>query len=164
MKTLKIFLVAAALFLLERVFFARSFEIFSLSPWLMFTFCLTGAAVSDEAHTSIITAGLCGLAADMSGGGVAGSAMAAFALSASLVHYFAVRLFRDSIVVSIVAVFLFGLGGEMLYFLLNSGGVISFSAIAVFWSVALPLAAVNSVFALLMYPLAKRVFAGRRYV
>lgn len=164
MKSLKIFLVIAALFLLERVFFAMYLEIFSLCPWLMFSFCLVAAAVADEPFEAIVTSGFCGLLADISGGGYAGSSMAVFALSATVVYYFTSRFFRNSRLIALIAVFLFGLLGEMLYFLLNSSGINNFSVISVLWHIALPLAVIDTVFAFLVYPLAKRIFAGRRYV
>lgn len=157
MKSLKIFLVCAILFLLERVFFTR-FEIFSLTPWLMFAFCLISAAVKEELGSLPVIAGLCGLAADLSGGGATGSAMASFAISAALVHFFAARIFRNSLIISLAAVFAVGIFGEMLYFVLNSGGAVNFSKAAALWSVALPLSAINTLFALIMYPLAKRMF------
>ena len=43
MKSIKIFAVCVILFLLERVFFTR-FQIFSLTPWLLFSFCAVSAA------------------------------------------------------------------------------------------------------------------------
>lgn len=164
MKSVKIFFAVAALFLLERVFFAVHLEIFSLCPWLMFTFCLIASAVSEEPYEAIITAGFCGLLADISGGGAAGSAMAVFAISATLVYYFTSRFFQNSLLIALIAVFVFGIAGEMLYFLLNSTGVENYSAMSAFWTIALPLSAIDTVFAFLMYPVAKKLFAGRRYV
>ncbi|MEE0944380.1 MAG: rod shape-determining protein MreD [Clostridia bacterium] len=164
MKSVKIFFAVAALFLLERVFFAAHLEIFSLCPWLMFVFSLTAAAVSEEPADAIITAGFCGLLADISGGGTAGSAMAVFAVSATVVYYFTSRFFQNSLLIALVAVFVFGLAGEMLYFLLNSRGLENYSAMTAFWSVALPLSAIDTIFSLLMYPVVKKIFAGRRYV
>lgn len=164
MKSVKIFLAVASLFLLERVFFAMYLEVFSLCPWLMFSFCLVAAAVADEPFDAIVTSGLCGLLADISGGGYAGSAMAVFALSATAVYYFTSRFFRNSRLIVMIAVFLFGLIGEMLYFLLNSTGVVHFSAMTVLWYVALPLSAIDTVFAFLIYPLVRRIYRGRRYV
>ncbi|MBS7298743.1 MAG: rod shape-determining protein MreD [Eubacteriales bacterium] len=164
MKILKIFLTAVALFVLERVLFVRQFEIFSLTPWLLFTFSLTVASVSEEYNDALATAFFCGLAADISGGGEFGSATAVFTLSAAAVYFFSSRLFRNSLIIALVGVFVFGLGGEMIYFFLNGRGISDFSALQTLWSVALPLAVIDTVFALVLYPLAKRLFAGRRYV
>lgn len=164
MRILKIFLTAAALFVLERVFFVRQFEIFSLTPWLLFVFSLTAASVSEEYSDALATAFLCGLVSDISGGGEFGSATAVFTLSAVAVYFFSSRLFRNSIIIALIGVFVFGLGGEMIYFFFNGRGLSDFSAGQTLWSVALPLAVIDTVFALVLYPLAKRLFAGRRYV
>lgn len=164
MKQVKIFCAVVVLFVLERVFFARYFEIFSLCPWLMFTFCLMTAAVSGELSQTAVIAGICGLLADISGGGAAGTAIAAFTVSVVPVYYFTTNLFRSSLPIALIAVFIFGTAGEMLYFSLNSGGVVNYSFLTALWSVALPLAAIDTVFALLMYPVVKRIFAERRYV
>ena len=163
MKALKIFLVCAVFFLLERVLFAR-IEIFSLAPWLGFAFCLIGAAVSADMHTAIITAAVYGLVSDLAGGGATGSAMISFVLSAGLVHLLAGRIFRNSLAVSLSAVFVVGIFGEMLYYILNSRGLENFSFVGMLWSVALPLSAINTAVAFVLYPLSKRIFAGRRIV
>lgn len=163
MKKLKIFLICALLFLLERVFFAR-FQIFSLTPWLLYTFCLLSGAFSDEIKRPILISALCGIAADLTGGGAIGAATVSFTLSAALVHFFVAKIFQRGIVVTLLAVFLIGTGGEMLYFALNGIGANGYSAVWTLWHTALPLSLINTVFALIIYPVAKRLFAGRREI
>lgn len=160
MKNFRIFLVLALLFILERVFFTR-FEIFSLVPWLMFAFCLTAAAIRDELGMLPVVAGLCGLAVDLAGGGAEGSAAAVYALCVLGVHVTAVRIFRESIPVSIAFIFVFSMLGEMLYCKLNYSGV---DWIGVILSIILPLAIINTVFSALLYPLARILFRERRGV
>lgn len=161
MKRLKILLICVLLFLLERVFFAR-FEIFSITPWLLFTLCLLSGAFSDDIKKPVIISALCGLAADLSGGGPAGAAMLSFTLSTALVHFFVSKVFQRGIVVTLLAIFIIGTGGEMLYFLLGSIGANGWSALWVLWRTALPLALIDTLFAFIIYPAAKRLFAERR--
>lgn len=157
MKKFGIFLVPAILFLLERVFFTR-FEIFSLVPWLMLSFCLSAAAVRKELGMLPVIAGLCGLASDFAGGGAVGSATAVYVICVLGVHIAAVRIFRESIPVSMLFVCVFSALGELLYCRLNS---IALDAGAVMY-VVLPLALVNTLFAALLYPLARILFCERR--
>ena len=163
MKKLKVFLMCALLFLLERVLFAR-FQIFSLTPWLLFTFCLLSGAFSDEIKRPVLISALCGLAADLTGGGAIGAAMVSFVLSAALVHFFVSKVFQRDLVVTLLAVFFVGIGGELLYFSLNGIGANGYSAAWTLWHTALPLSMINTIFALIIYPIAKRLFAGRREI
>lgn len=161
MKKLKIFLMCALLFLLERVLFAR-LEIFSVTPWLLYSFCLLSGALSDDIKKPVIISALCGLAADLTGGGVTGAAMLSFTLSAALVHFLAAKLFQSGIIVTLLAVFIVGIGGEMLCFAINSIGTNGYSAGWYLWRIALPLSLIDTLFALIIYPIAKRLFAERR--
>lgn len=163
MKKLKVFLICALLFLLERVFFAR-FEIFSITPWLLFAFCLLSGAFSDDIRKPVIISAFCGLAADLSGGGPAGAAMLSFTLSSALVHFFVAKVFQRGIVVTLLSVFIIGIGGEMLYFSLSSIGANGYSAAWILWRTALPLALIDTLFAFIIYPIAKHLFAGRREI
>lgn len=163
MKKLKIFLICVLLFLLERVLFAR-FEIFSITPWLLFTFCLLSGALSDELKKPVLISALCGLAADLTGGGAAGTAMVSFSLSAALVHFLAAKVFSNNIFVTLITVFIIGIGGEMLYFALNSVGANGYSAAWILWRTALPLSLIDTAFAFIIYPIAKRLFAERREI
>lgn len=163
MKKLKIFLICALLFLLERVFFAR-FQIFSLTPWLLYTFCLLSGAFSDEIKKPILISALCGLAADLTGGGAIGAGAVSFTLSAALMYFFVSKVFQRGLIVTLLAVFLVGIGGEMLCFSLNGIGANGYSAAWTLWHTALPLSVIDTVFALIIYPIAKRLFAGRREI
>ncbi len=162
MKVFKIFLAAGVLFFLERLFFAR-IEILSLTPWLGFAFCLVGAALSVDTTTAIVTAAVYGLISDLTGDGTAGSAMLSFALSAGAVRLISSGIFKNSVAVTLMSVFVVGILGEMLYYLLNSRGLdVEFGRLL--WSVALPLSVINTVFALVLYPVCKRLFAKRRSI
>ena len=161
MRSIKIFAVCVVLFLLERVFFTR-FQIFSLTPWLLFSFCAVSAAVHEELGWWILCAGLCGLAGDLAGGGAAGVGMAVYALGAVGIHVFAARIFRESMPFTIVIIFIFSIAAELLYFLLNRGGIPRVDWPGVLTAVVLPLAVINTAFAMLMYPLAVRFFRERR--
>lgn len=161
MKGIKIFAVCIILFLLERVFFTR-FEIFSLTPWLLFSFCAVAAAVHDEIGWWTLCAGLCGLAGDLAGGGCTGVGMAVYALAAAGIYVFAARIFHESVPFTAVIIFVFCLAAELLYCLLNYGGIRYIDWLGVLISVVLPLAVINTVSAMLMYPLAVRLFRERR--
>ena len=163
MKSIKIFAVCVILFLLERVFFTR-FQIFSLTPWLLFSFCAVSAAVHEELGWWTLCAGLCGLAGDLAGGGAAGVGMAVYALGAAGINIFATRIFHERLPFTVAIIFIFSTAAEMLYFLLNSGGMRAVGWRGAFLTVALPLAVINTVFALIMYPLAARLFRERRRI
>ncbi len=162
MRAFKIFIAAFLLFTLERLFFAR-IEIFSLTPWLGFAFCMIGAAVSRDTQTAIIAAAVYGLISDLSGEGAAGSAMVVFALSAGAVQFVAGRIFGNSLVFSLAVVFVISIVGEMLYYLLNSQAL-DISLGSILWSIAIPLSVLNTIAALALYPVAKRLFAERRAI
>ncbi len=162
MKIFKIFLMAFLLFLLERLVFAR-IGIFSFAPWLGLSFCLVGAFHSVEGNTAVILAAVYGLVLDLTGGGGAGTAMFSFALSVWLIGIIGSKLFKNSLLSCLVLVFITGLFCECIYFSLNAKGLeISFSSM--FSQLALPLAAIDTFVALLLYPVAKRLFAERRTV
>ncbi len=163
MKGVKIFIMCALLFLLERVLFAR-FEILSVTPWLLFTFCLLSGAFSDDIKRPILISAIAGLLADLTGGGTVGTAMVSFALSSAAVYFLVRKIFHSSMLIMLLAVFFVGMGGEMLYFWLNSFDANGFSAVYILWRTALPLAFIDTVFALIIYLLANRIFVGRREI
>lgn len=163
MKKLKIFLMCALLFLLERVLLAR-FEIFSVTPWLLFSFCLLSGALSADIKKPVIISALCGLAADLTGGGTPGAAMLSFTLSAALVHFLAAKVFSNNLLVTLITVFVIGIGGEMLYFAMSSIGANGYFPGWFLWRIALPLSLIDSLFVLIIYPIAKGLFAERREI
>ncbi len=162
MKNFKIVIAGLTLFLLERLVFAR-FPIFSFTPWLGFAFFLVGAAAAIDDISAIVAAAAFGLVADLTGDGAAGSAMFVFGVSATVVQFVAGGIFKNSFPITLLTVFVVGIFGEFLYYLINTGGF-ELSLLRLFISVMLPLSAINTLFALIMYPISKRVFSERRVV
>ncbi len=159
MKNIKIILSLLALFVLERVIFAR-FQIFSLTPWLGFSFCLIGGAVGNDKKTAIVTALIYGLISDLTGTSITGSAMISFAFSVYIVQIAVLRIFKNSFFVSALAVFIASIFGELLYYLLNFSGI-DISIGGLLWSFVLPLSLINTLFATVLYYPARWIFTGR---
>lgn len=162
MNKFKIFFVCTALFFLERVFFTR-FEIFGLVPWLLFSFVMAGAATKEELGTYPVFAGVCGLAVDLAGGGATGVGMILYALAAGGVFLLSRCVLREGFLTSALAVFIFSLAAESLYCIMNYAKA-NPEILSVFIRIILPLAVINTVFALVLSPIAKRLFGQRRII
>lgn len=163
MKIFKIFVSCVILFLLERVLFAH-FAIFSLTPWAVFTFCILSGVLSNDAVSPLVMSLACGIATDLTSGGNTGTAALSFVALTLIVHFFVAKVFQRNIRVVLISVFLAGVGGEMLYFAMNGAGANGFSLLWTLWHKALPLALLDTLFAFIIYPVAKRLFAERRKI
>lgn len=160
MKNLKIFAFAVLLFIAERVIFTK-FQIFSFTPWLLFAFCASSATQHEELGWWIFTAGLCGLAEDLAGGGAAGVGMTVYASAAVGINLLSTRVFHENIPLDALIIFVFSIAAHMMYCLMNYG-MAQGSIAAVLWRTALPLAVINTAFSMLFYPLARKAVNERR--
>lgn len=152
-------IVCILLFLAERVFFTR-FEIFSITPWLVFSFIVAFAVNAEEPQRWIICASLCGLLEDIAGGGAIGTAMASYAVGVWAIHLFSVRIFHTTALFSTCIIFVMSIVTAVIYCTLNYGFALCKES---FFCVILPLGIINTVIAMIIYPIAKRISEKRRY-
>ncbi|MDO4617916.1 MAG: hypothetical protein Q4B31_00165 [Clostridia bacterium] len=159
MSKVKLYVVLFLLFLLERVFFARV-EIFGLTPWVVYTFLLVYAALCADfffvAAVSVAVGAIC----DLTGGGAVGSAITVFAFSAAAMNLLTHRVLNNGYIITVLLTIPVSIAGELFYFYLNRGGVLHFSLGSIFGNIVLLLTLLNTVFAILLYPLAKKISKG----
>ncbi len=154
---LKTYLIMFLLFLLERVLFAR-LNIFGLNPWISLAFVLSVSSVCDDFDKSMILAFISGLILDLLGGGIFGSSMLVFVLSALFINLLTKKLLKTNFILSLVLIFIAFLLGESVYFLINNK-----SLSGIFGSLLL-LAFINTVISVIFYPLAKSLEKGGRRI
>ena len=156
MKCFKTFVICVLLFLLERVFFAQV-TVFSLVPWLMLGFWFDMAAISEETGYIPLYAGICGFVLDLTGGGFPGVCTAVFAIAGFIVNIVASCLLRSGFFMSIAVMFIAFILSHIFCIILN--GV---SLHGTFFTLILPQAVINTIFAAIMYPAVKRLYFRRR--
>lgn len=156
MKCLKTFVICVLLFLLERVFFAHV-TVFSLVPWLVLGFWFDMAAMSEETGYIPLYAGICGLVLDLTGGGYPGVNTAVFAVAGFLVNIVASCILRSGFIMSMAVMMVTFIISHIFCIILNG-----ISLNGMFFSLILPQAVINTVFAAIMYPAVKRLYFWRR--
>lgn len=158
MKYLKIFLVCAILFFAERCVLAR-FEIFSLTPWLGFSFFVAAAASCDNPCEVIAATGVYGVAADLTGGVPTGVQTAVYVLFSVAQYYMCNGIFSKNAVSVAVSTFITMFFAACVFFVLCLRTAALSEAVL---PLILPLGAINTVFALAMYFPSRCVFEQRR--
>lgn len=157
MKNLKIFLICILLFFLERVFFARV-EIFSLTPWLLLTFCCLASTISKEAKSLFIISGICGFVSGIASGSIIANVLL-YLFSSIVLYHISAFVLKHNIFVSVALTFILEIVCQMLYCLAEFP---QSNMLSVLFRVVVPTCAIDAVFAFALYPIAKKLFLERR--
>lgn len=160
MRKLKIALWITILALFEAMF-GVYIKIGNIMPDLLFVFALCYAVEKNTINSTIIISAICGALADCFSGRIFGTYLVIFLICAVLIWIIKENIFKNSILVAFLLVFLFSILGKSMYFVANISVLKDMGYLYSLFRIILPEALFNTVVSLLIIPLLRLTLKKR---
>lgn len=136
--------------------FGTYIKIGNIMPDLLFVFALCYAAKRNNISSVVAVSVVCGAIADSLSGRIFGHNLSIFLISSICVCLISENLFKKSIFISFLLIFVFGIFGKSLYYVANMGVLKDAGYLLSLWKTIIPEAVYNTVISFAMLPLLGR--------
>ena len=159
MKLAKLIIFAVLLYLDEITVFGR-FTVFNITPQLMFVFCICLAAKEDRWSVVDSAAIAAGVLLDLQSSAAFGTNTVVFVFSATVAYLLGAQIFTK-LIFALASCFVLTLLGQSAFYLINYSQIGSGYG-SVLWAIILPMAAVNTLFCLGVFPIVSKLCVKKK--
>ncbi len=160
MRKLKIALWIILLALFEAMF-GVYIKIGNIMPDLLFVFVLCYAVEKNTINSTIIISVICGALADCLLGRIFGTYLVIFLMCAVLIWIIKESIFKNSLLVAFVLVFIFSVLGKSMYFVANISVLKDMGYLYSLFRIILPEAIFNTIVSIFIIPLLRLTLKKR---
>lgn len=160
MDKVKLFVIIALITLIEAVF-SVYIKIGGIMPDLLFVFVLCYAVERYSISSTITISVICGVLADCLVGRIFGNYLAIFSISAIMMWLIKDNILKNSLIVSFILIFVFGILAKSMYFLSNISVLKEAGYLYSLFRIILPETIYNTVISFVMIPLLRLTLKKR---
>ncbi len=153
-----LWIVLLALF---QAMFASYIKIGEIIPDLLFAFVLCYAVDKNTINSAITISTICGALSDCLLGRIFGTYLVIFLISAVLIWIIKESVFKNSMIVSFLLIFVFCILGKSMYFVANISVLKDMGYLYALFKIIIPEALYNTLISMIMLPLLRLTLKKR---